>query len=91
VTASVSFTISETKLFAAPRAYILKKFTLLGELLSCGYCLGHWVALLLIILYRPRLFHYFWPLDYFISVLLVAWLAAFQWLVLCLLMKKAAK
>lgn len=91
VTASISFTVTETKLFAPLREWSKKKNTFFGELLSCGYCFGHWVALTLVAVYRPLLFHAWWPLDYFLTALVIAWLAAFQWAVLCWLMENAGK
>jgi hypothetical protein len=90
-TASISFTISETKLFKPFREWMKLKSRFAGELFSCGYCLGHWVAFAFVALYRPGIFKFWWPLDYFLTALVIAWLAAFQWIVLCLLMEKAGK
>jgi hypothetical protein len=89
--ASISFTISETKLFKPFRGWIKSRSRFLGELFSCGYCLGHWVSFALAALYRPRIFYLWQPLDYFLTALVIAWLAAFQWIVLALLMEKAGK
>ncbi len=91
VTASVSFTVSETKIFLPLREWAQQRSHFLGSLLSCGYCLGHWVAFALAALYRPRLFELWWLLDYFLAALVVSWLSAFQWILLCLLMEKAGK
>jgi len=91
VTASIAFTVSETKLFLPLREWIKRKNFYLGKLFSCGYCLGHWVAFALVAIYRPKLFDLWWLLDYFLAALVIAWLAAFQWIVLCWLMKKAGK
>ena len=90
VTASVSFAVTETKLFKPLRERVGKE-SLLGRLLSCGYCFGHWVALLLVVIYRPRLFDAWWPLDYFLTALAIAWLGAAQWIAMCLLMLKTGK
>ncbi len=89
--ASISFTVTESKLFLRVREWMKKKNTFFGELLSCGYCFGHWVALALVAVYRPRLFHVWWPLDYFLTALVIAWLAGFQWALICWLMEKAGK
>ena len=62
----------------------------LGELLSCG-CFGHWVAFAVTAIYRPRLFVCWWPLDYFLTALVIAGLSAFQWVAMCWLMEKAGK
>jgi len=89
--ASVSFTVSETKLFLPLREWLNRKIPFLGKLFSCGYCFGHWVAFSLVAVYRPRLFDFWPPLDYFLTALVISWLAAFQWALLCLLCNKAGK
>ncbi|MCP4687849.1 MAG: DUF1360 domain-containing protein [Desulfobacterales bacterium] len=91
VTASVSFTFSETSLFAPPRKWIRGKSSFIGKLISCGYCLGHWIAFVLVAIYRPRLFSTWPPLDYILTALVIAWLGAFQWAVMCWLIKKTGK
>jgi hypothetical protein len=91
VNASIVFTISETKIFRPFREWVKQKSEFLGEMLSCGYCLGHWVAFALVAIYQPRLFDSWWLLDYFLTALLIAWLSAFQWVLMCWLMDKAGK
>jgi hypothetical protein len=91
IVASISFTVSESKLFMPLRDWAKKKLSYLGEFLSCGYCLGHWVAFGVVAVYRPRLFNSWWLLDYFLTALLIAWLSGFQWVVMCWLMDKAKK
>ncbi len=88
VTASISYTVTETKLFKSTREWIKGKSHYLGELLCCGYCFGHWVSFSLVAIYRPRLFMCWGLLDYFLTALLIAWLSAFQWSVFCWLMDK---
>jgi Protein of unknown function (DUF1360) len=73
VTASVAFTLSETKLFAGLREWLKGRSALLGKLVGCGYCLGHWVAFGLVAIYRPRLLEAWWLL----TALIIALLAAF--------------
>ncbi len=68
-----------------------KKNTFLGDLLSCDYCFGHWVAFALVAVYQPKLFASWWPLDYFLSALVVAWFSGIQWALRCLLMEKTGK
>jgi hypothetical protein len=88
--ASISFAVSESKLFLPLREWIEKRSLYLGEFLSCGYCLGHWVGFALVADFRPRLFESWWLLDYFLTALVIAWLSAFQWITLCWLMGKVA-
>lgn len=91
VTASVAFSLSEAKIFAVLREWVEGRSARLGKLVSSGYCLGHWVAFGLVAVYRPRLFEMWWLLDYFLTSLVIAWLAAFQWAALCWLMEKAER
>ena len=91
VTASISFTVTETKLFEPIRNWLNKKFPLLGKLFNCGYCFGHWIAFGLVLIYQPRLFYYWFLLDYFLTALVIAWLAGFQWALMFLLMQKTGK
>lgn len=90
-TASIAFGVSESKLLRPLREWVTRRSRFWGEMISCGYCLGHWAAFVLVVIYRPRLFAAWWVLDYFLTLLIVAWLAAFQWIVLCWLMQNAGK
>lgn len=91
VTASIAFSITETAAFAGLRKWLQAQSAWLGKLANCGYCLGHWIALALVAVYRPKLFEAWWLLDFFLTALVIAWLAAFQWLVLSWAMEKARK
>jgi hypothetical protein len=92
VTASVSFTVTETRLFLPLREWIKRKSAFWGDLLSCGYCFCHWVAFALTAIYKPRLIDSQWSLlDYFLTALVIAWFGAFQWIILYWLMAKTGK
>ena len=91
VTASISFTVSETKLFKPLREWARRKHSFLGELFFCGYCFGHWWALMLVIIFRPKIFEYWWLADYVLTVFVIAWLSALQWTVMCWLMRETEK
>jgi len=91
ITASISFTVTETKVFMPLHEWVKRKNSFLGGLLSCGYCFGHWIAFALVAIYQPRLFKFWWLLDYFLTALVIAWLGAFQWILMCWLMDKAGK
>ena len=90
-TAAISFSVTEMKPFRPVREWVKRKNSFLGELLSCGYCFGHWIAFGLVAVYQPKLFHAWWLLDYFLTALLIAWLSSFQWIFMCWLMDKAGK
>jgi hypothetical protein len=91
VCASVSFTAVETKFFKGVREWLAGKSRFFGDLFSCGYCFGHWVAFALVAVYRPRLFDFWWLLDYFLTALVIAWLSGIQWALMCWLMQKIGK
>lgn len=91
VTASISFTVSESKLFEAMRWKVKARSHFLGELVSCGYCIGHWIAFVLVAIYRPKLLDSWWILDYFLTILVIAWLSGIQWAAMCVLLDKAGK
>lgn len=91
VTASICFAVTETRLCQRFRESIKSRNIFMGELVSCGYCLGHWVSGGLVVIYTPRLTRVWWPLDYLLAVVIIAWLSAFQWVLMCCLMQKAGK
>ena len=90
-TAFVAFSVSETKLLGPFRAWVAARSARLGELVDCGLCMGFWVAVALEGIYRPKLFDLWWPLDMVLTALVISWLAALQWAVLCWLMTKSGK
>lgn len=87
VAACVSFTISETKLFEGLRAAACRANRWTGELLACGYCVGHWVTVTLIVLCRPQCFPEMGWFGYILTWWLIAWLSAWQWALMCALMR----
>lgn len=91
VTASLSFIVTEAKIFKPMREWVKKRNAFLGELLSCGYCFSHWIAFIMVAIYRPRLFESWWLLDYFFTAIVIAWLASLQWVLMCWLMSYAEK
>ena len=91
VTASISFTVTESKLFEIFREFVKRKSNFLGGLVSCGYCLGHWIAFSIVILYDFNVFNNGLFIDYFFTGLIIAWLSAIQWLLMYLLMIKVGK
>jgi len=94
--ASISFTVTETKLFEPFRQWLHRHSLFLGKLFSCGFCLGYWTATALTALpavsgQLPKFFPQggLWvTADYFFCVLITAWLSGFQWLLMHSLMKK---
>lgn len=91
VTASIAFTVTESKVLKPLREWAERLNEKFGELLSCGYCLGHWISFALVAIYRPRLFDFWMPLDYFLTALVIAWISAFLWILMCIMMEEAGK
>lgn len=91
VNASLAFTVTESKLFAGWRERVRARSRFFGELVSCGYCFGHWTAAALVAVYVPRLFRGWAPLDYVLTALAVAWLGALQWALLCWLCEHSGR
>ena len=76
----LTFTLSESSLFAPVRTALARLNPLLGKLVSCGYCVSFWVSLVLVSVYRLRLLpDRWWALDLPATVLGLAWLIAIQW------------
>lgn len=91
VTAAIAFTVAEMKIFRSLREWVTGKSAFFGELISCGFCLGIWIAFALVAVYKPRLFDAWPPLDYFLTALAIGWLSGLQWILMCCLTDKAGK
>lgn len=86
VTAMLSFTISEMAVFSGIRLKIMALHPFLGEMVQCGFCLGCWIALFLVLLTRIPLYD-----SYLLAAAVVAWLSGFQWGLMCLLFERTGK
>ena len=82
VVASISFFISHSQLLKKFRNRIWKKSNFFSDLVDCCYCLGHWVALVVLLVFPVRLFGIFWPADYLLTWLVISWVAGLQSLVM---------
>lgn len=47
-TSAATLTITRASLFKGPREWIMKRSPFWGKLVSCPYCMAHWVALMLL-------------------------------------------
>ena len=61
VTATITLTVSRSRLFSFLRTTLNKYVPFIGELVSCPYCLAHWSALFVTVLihYRSPVFLHF--------------------------------
>lgn len=71
----VLITVTRSTLFRPLRSKLDERSVLLGDLIHCPYCFGHWVGWLLAALLKLRLFPLHWLLNWFFSGLVVAWLS----------------
>ena len=78
VVASISFFITHTQLLKKQRKILWQRSDFIAGLLDCCYCLGHWIAGALLLIFPVRLFGIFWPADYILTWLVISWVAGAQ-------------
>ena len=78
--ASMSMTLAKSQAFAWARNMVPRNWEWLKELVNCPYCTSHWVAMALVLAYRPVLLQVWFPLDLAVSAFVVVTLAPpLQW------------
>lgn len=82
VTATVSYTIAKAVIFEDFRHFLHAEaqVSVMGdffhELFTCPYCLSHWIALILVAVYQPRIIDSgFGPLDFAMSIFVIVTLS----------------
>lgn len=75
-TAALSFLICSSKAFEALRIWISGFGRWPHQLISCGYCLGHWICLVVLLFQPPTSF-----VEFLATWLVVSWLAGLAWAV----------
>ena len=79
VVASISFFISHCQLLEKFREWLGNLTeTFLWQLITCSYCLGHWIAAIVLIIFPMKLLGIWGPADYVLTWLVVSWLAGLQ-------------
>lgn len=73
--AAASFLVSRTQIFERPRKWVEQKSDFFGDLVTCNYCLGHWMTAGLMAIMPVAVFGTFRPLDYFLTWLVISWVA----------------
>ena len=92
LTAALSFLITESRIAEPLRNRTLRCAPWLAGVARCGYCAGHWIAFGLVGASRPTLaIVKIAPVDFLFAILLVAWLAGFQWAAFCWFLKMIRK
>ncbi len=77
VAAAISATVSRASLFDGLRDGLARKSDFLGKLVSCPYCLSHWVAFGLVAAYRPQVLPVHWTLNFLAASFSIVTLTAF--------------
>src|SRR5208282_400185 len=54
---AISLVVAKGKIFDKPHDWLALKFPFLDQLLSCTWCNSHWIAAVLVLLYRKSLCH----------------------------------
>jgi len=76
-TGAISMVVSRSTLLNAFHAWVEKRSLRLEEMLSCPWCLSHWIALVFTIIYHPLIVtSWFVPLDYFVTLMVMTVVAA---------------
>ena len=71
VVAALSITIARGSLFFNIRVKIYRKSKFFGSLVGCTYCLSHWFAVLVILIYNPTIVQVYPVVDFVFHVFLV--------------------
>ncbi len=75
--ASISYTISHSELFKPIRFFLCKNINWLGKLISCPYCLSHWISFgLMVYIYKMSIWSALGSLDVFIMTFAAITLSA---------------
>jgi len=76
-TGAISMVVSRSTIFNAFHDWLEKRSVFLEDLLSCPWCLSHWIALVFTIIYHPLIVtSWFVPLDYFVTLMVMTVVAA---------------
>jgi len=88
----ISLLIAKSKFFEKFRDYFFNRgHSFIHELLSCPYCISHWVAIMMTIIWQPRLTNSIIPLDFLISMFVMVAVATVSWTIAFGLMNWAEK
>lgn len=80
VNATISWTVTEARIFRWVRVNIFSHNSFIKELTRCGYCFGHWVATFLTLTLGLSLF----ParhrvVDVILTIFVITWLSGVQY------------
>lgn len=76
-TGAISMVVSRSTILNSFHDWLEKRSVFLENLLSCPWCVSHWIALIFTIIYRPLIVtSWFVPVDYFVTVMVMTVIAA---------------
>lgn len=74
---ALSLTITKASIFRPARRRIADKNAWLGDLITCPYCMSHWLAFAAVIVYHTRIVHSrIYLLDLLVSAFMAVALAS---------------
>lgn len=74
-TSAISVTLTRSDITREPRQWLKEKVPSLAGLIHCPYCTSHWVAMVLVLFYKPVVVDLFLPVDLAVSVMAVVGIA----------------
>lgn len=77
LTASLSWLVTQSEIFSPFRMWIIKRTRFFGKLCDCHYCLSHWIAFAIVIMFDIRLIGTYFILDWLLTAVTMAWLVTF--------------
>ena len=75
-TGAISLLLTKSEALNFMHEWLEKHIPFLGKMLNCPWCTSHWVALFFVIIYRPRLFNVFAPVDYLVSIFVLVFIGS---------------
>jgi hypothetical protein len=76
-TGAISMVVSRSTLLNSLHDWVEKRSVFLENLLSCPWCLSHWVSLIFTLIYHPLIVtSWFLPLDYFVTIMVMTVVSA---------------
>lgn len=75
-TSALAYLLTRADVLEKPRLWIVLRSRFFGELATCGYCLSHWIAAAFVLGRNIRLFGLWPPIDYLLTILVIAFLAS---------------
>ena len=73
---AASLVVSKGAVFDRAHKWLEPRAPLLEQMLSCPWCLSHWVALALVLVSRPLPLTGLLPVDYFVATMVVVALSS---------------